>query len=719
MSGMQLLQPNDVKIYNLTAGKALPSWLTDRKRRQLLKRDVDLQRRLELIQDFDMPTATSCIRISPNGEYVTAGGTYKPRMRCYELDQMSMKFERYLQSEIVDACYLSEDYTKQLFILADRSIELHAAYGHHYRTRTPKCGRALRYNQETCDAYVVGSSPEIYRLNLDQGRFLKSWETAGPEINSVDINPFYGFVAAGTTQGFVETFDPRTRARVGMLDISKGLPARAQKRLKGALPEVTTTTFFADNLSMAVGTSSGHVLVYDVRNNEAELVKDHNYGLPIKRIHHHHSSDTIASCDSKVVKFWEREGGKNVTALECEADINDMEFYPDSGLFFVAGEQSKIMTYFMPSLAPAPAWAHYLDSITEELEDDTQPVVYDDYKFVTREDLEALDLGHLIGTGVLKASMHGFYIDNRLYNKAKELSNPFAYEEYRRDLIKKKLEEGTESRLQLNKYRKELPKINRMLAKRLMEFEDDKTNTKKSAKRKAAAASTEEAAPTNVKNPLGDDRFAALFQNPDFQIDMESEEYKLRHPAGTRSQGNSDLLQDKFSLVDVDDEDEVEGREERDSDDDLLEMVSGRKLFVDEEAEKAKARARRERLAEIKRQKREAKKQLKMLEVKEGEELKPMTSLATATKQRSRQQKKSFAKLVKQADERPDKPVIEHAAAGGKVITFSQAKKAKPDVEQTRESEQERKKNKRGVKGLKLSSLPKQAYWRGKPVKRK
>ena len=26
-------------------------------------------------------------------------GTYKPRMRCYELDQMSMKFERYLAAE--------------------------------------------------------------------------------------------------------------------------------------------------------------------------------------------------------------------------------------------------------------------------------------------------------------------------------------------------------------------------------------------------------------------------------------------------------------------------------------------------------------------------------------------------------------------------------------------------------------------------------------------
>ena len=352
----------------------------------------------------------------------------------------------------------------------------------------------------------------------------------------------------------------------------------------------------------------------------------------------------------------------------------------------------------------------------------------------------------------------------------------------RRDLIKKKLEEGTESRLQLNKYRKELPKINRILAKRLMDFEEDKGITvspcvvlalpllklgltvlsltaskKKSGKRKAAdAAAEDDEAAVDTKNPLGDDRFAALFQDTNFQIDMQSDEYKLRHPAKAPTQGSSDLLQDKFSLLEGDDVDEVEGQGAEESDDDLLELVSGRKLFVDEEAEKAKVQARKARQAALKQQKREAKK-LKMLEVKEGEELKPMTSLAKTTAQRAKQQKKSFGKLVTQAEAQPPKARIEHGAAGGKVITFSVSSAvlyaldrfssnwlgSNPNKQRrslnckpahtaplcialsnaagacsTREEEQERKKGKRGVRVLKLSSMPKQAYWRGKPVKR-
>jgi ribosome biogenesis protein ENP2 len=38
---------------------------------------------------------------------------------------------------------------------------------------------------------------------------------------------------------------------------------------------------------------------------------------------------------------------------------------------------------------------------------------------VTKADLVRLGLDHLVGTAMLRAYMHGFFIDNRLYNKAK------------------------------------------------------------------------------------------------------------------------------------------------------------------------------------------------------------------------------------------------------------------------------------------------------------
>lgn len=43
--------------------------------------------------------------------------------------------------------------------------------------------------------------------------------------------------------------------------------------------------------------------------------------------------------------------------------------------------------------------------------------MYDDYKFVTRSELEDMNLAQLVGTNLLKAYMHGFFMDIRLYKK--------------------------------------------------------------------------------------------------------------------------------------------------------------------------------------------------------------------------------------------------------------------------------------------------------------
>ena len=47
------------------------------------------------------------------------------QMRCYDVSQLSMKFDRHLDSEIVDFQILSEDYSKAVFLCADRRWVLH------------------------------------------------------------------------------------------------------------------------------------------------------------------------------------------------------------------------------------------------------------------------------------------------------------------------------------------------------------------------------------------------------------------------------------------------------------------------------------------------------------------------------------------------------------------------------------------------------------------
>jgi hypothetical protein len=56
-----------------------------------------------------------------------------------------------------------------------------------------------------------------------------------------------------------------------------------------------------------------------------------------------------------------------------------------------------LLCKWLQSLGPAPRWCSFLDSLTEELEEKHVDTVYDDYKFVTRKELQDLGLDHLMG----------------------------------------------------------------------------------------------------------------------------------------------------------------------------------------------------------------------------------------------------------------------------------------------------------------------------------
>ena len=53
---------------------------------------------------------------------------------------------------------------------------------------------------------------------------------------------------------------------------------------------------------MGVGTSTGHILLYDIRSSRPLLVKDHYYGIPIKKLFFHSTLDQVVSLDAKSVK---------------------------------------------------------------------------------------------------------------------------------------------------------------------------------------------------------------------------------------------------------------------------------------------------------------------------------------------------------------------------------------------------------------------------------
>ncbi|XP_047515668.1 nucleolar protein 10 [Pieris napi] len=505
---MQVSDIDNVKIYNLSAGKSLPDWLTERKKRALLKKNVDLRRRIELIQEFDMPGVSTSIRASKDGQYIMATGIYKPRVKCYDVNNLSLKFERCLDSEVVTFEILSEDYTKIVFLQCDRYVEFHVGHGRHYRLRVPHFGRDMTYHKPSCDLVVVGASSQVYRLNLELGQFLAPYVTKAMEINCCSVNEEHGLLVFGTEGGHVEAWDPRTKSRQGILDCALHCSDAAYRN--STIPSITALKFNGA-LQMGVGTSSGHVLLYDIRSSKPLLVKDHMNEMPIKQVEFHKQMNYVYSMDANVVKIWDKNTGKQYTNIESSVDFNDLCIIPNTGLCMMAMEDQKMQIYYVPSLGPAPKWCAFLDNLTEEMESSASQTVYDDYKFVTKQELESLGLDHLLGTNLLRAYMHGYFVDVRLYKRAKSIADPFAFEEYKKRKIREKIEQERPSRLKVDD---NLPKVNRDLASRLLD--DDRPKKKQTA------------------NLLKDDRFKAMFENPEFEVDKDAEEYRLLNPVLSR-----------------------------------------------------------------------------------------------------------------------------------------------------------------------------------------
>ncbi|CAG8567946.1 5247_t:CDS:10 [Gigaspora rosea] len=495
---LQASNLNNVKIYTVSGSgsRAIPDWL-ERKKKKFLKNDPDWRSRVELIQDFEFPEASLRVKTTKDGRFVMATGVYKPQIRVFEYAEMSMKFDRHTDSENINFVILSDDWTKSVLLQNDRTIEFHTQGGIYYKTRIPKFGRDLAYHYPTCDLLITAASYEVYRLNLNQGRFLNPISTdATSGVNVCVINPAHQLFGFGTQDGVVEFWDPRSRSRVGLLAPSFPVDESNVQEF-----QITTMSYRNDGLSLAVGTSTGHILLYDLRSSSPWLVKDHQYGYPIKSINWYDNTTgdggrgKVISADSKIMKIWDRENGANFTSVEPNTDINDVCVVPDSGLIFIANEGIQIGAYYIPSLGPAPRWCSFLDNLTEEMEENPQPNIYDDYKFVTRKELSSLGMDHLIGTNVMKPYMHGFFVDLRLYEQ--------------------KLEAKRESRIRATK---KLPKVNKELASRLLHS---------SEKKKKGIQGT--------SNLLQDERFIELFTNPEYEVDKNSTAYQLSHPSGFTS----------------------------------------------------------------------------------------------------------------------------------------------------------------------------------------
>ncbi|TVY19718.1 Ribosome biogenesis protein ENP2 [Lachnellula arida] len=548
---MKLTNDNEVPVYTISGAstaRPLPDWLA-RQRKRSLKNDPEYANRVELLQDFEFEEASSCIRVSEDGEWAMSTGTYKPQIHAHNLPQLSLSFARHTTSLNHSFILLSSDYSKSLHLQTDRRLEFHTPGGCHYQTRIPRYGRDLIYDKQSAEALIpsVGvnadGSGEVYRLNLELGRFMKPYEidvggddmvSAGGGalqggINTGSVNTAaiaeesHNLLAFGTSIGTVEFWDPRSKARVGILSGQEG--------------EITALDFDRSGLSLATGSSEGLVQIYDLRRPVPILRKDQGYGYPIKTLIHMTTSSQekkILSADKRNIKLWDEADGKAWTSVEPAVDINSVAWCKQSGMILTANEGKQQHAFFIPQLGPAPRWCSFLDSMVEEMAEEAPAGTYDNYKFLTLPELKALNLGHLVGTtNLLRPYMHGYFVASRLYEEARLIANPYILDEERTKRVKEKVEKERASRIRGGKK----VKVNQNLVDKMLKRQERRQKVDEDM------------------GVLGDDRFGKLFEDEDFAVDERSREFQALNPSTKVNAVNGKVSDDEANSSDSGDSD--------------------------------------------------------------------------------------------------------------------------------------------------------------------
>ena len=504
-------------------------------------------------------------------------GTYKPQIHTHYLPHLSLSFARHTTSLNTTFLLLSSDYSKSIHLQSDRSLAFHTPLGCHYTTRIPRYGRDLKYDKRSAEALVpaVGvnenGNGEVFRLNLEAGRYMRAYEIdvggddyasrgggalqGGISTGSVNTaavaEESHNLLAFGTSLGTVEFWDSRSRDKVGILQGPSHTGSIEGKH------EITALEFDRSGLSLATGSSTGLIYLYDLRSPNPVLKKDQGYGYPIQTLIYLHSSTStrtqisepkILSADKRIIKIWSTQDGSPWTSVEPAVDINAVAWCKDSGMFLTANEGRQQHAFFVPQLGPAPKWCSFLDNLVEEMaEDPNDPNaytsqkagdVYDNYKFLTLQQLESLNLSHLVGTtSLLRPYMHGYFVAQNLYEEAKLIADPFIWEEERNKRVKAKIDAERESRIRGNK--KVTAKVNKGLAVKMMERaeREERLQARRVLEKGGEGEEKQvtELPVTGDDKPSGsllsDPRFAKLFQDPDFAIDERSREFQLLNPS--------------------------------------------------------------------------------------------------------------------------------------------------------------------------------------------
>ncbi|OHT09020.1 nucleolar protein 10-like [Tritrichomonas foetus] len=393
---------NNIKTFHITAENALPDKYGDRANRRIGSH-AELKNRISFIQEFEFTGSSRQVHISRDCLTVAVSGEYPPQIKIFDLPDLSQTTVFSVRRSPAHFEFLTDDWSKLGALRGDRKFDLYTKGGIFASISLPIRCRNFVYNPPTADVIMSSEDSQLLRLNLELGQFVQSIPACAQNGNCVAVSDVHQLIVCGFDDGQLEFYDPRDKRSLAAVDLGS---------------EVTQVAFNKSGYKVAAGLSTGDVLLFDIRSATPRLRYSHRNDTPINSLAFQNNDKYLLSSDSRGVRIYSLENeGKFYTSFETKSQLNHMIPFPDSGLIFAATDAQKVQTMFIPELGPAPRFASFLENLINDVEAEEQDgtPLYENMKFVTRDELEKYGGGHLVGSSALKPYMHGFFVHRELY----------------------------------------------------------------------------------------------------------------------------------------------------------------------------------------------------------------------------------------------------------------------------------------------------------------
>lgn len=290
------------------------------------------------LSDFNFPVACNDLCFSSSNKKLLAVGVYKPAVKLFDLKSSIMKYERHLICNPLKVISLEENAEKFVILRSSKSIEFHITGGLYETVKMPAQPHSIVFNSIDAELYLGGNFNEIFRFNLEQGRFLNSIPSKG--VKNISFCPANGIICT-TNNREISFFDSRAKSAIYTRIMEDN---------------ILCSDISGNGLRYCIGTEDGKFIEYDYRSADPQRIISN---LDYPNILRYNDKNILLACNESLLVLGENDNEFE----EVFSGFTINTFSCNGGIVFVGGEIPEIKGFYSDKFGQLPSWFADVKSI--------------------------------------------------------------------------------------------------------------------------------------------------------------------------------------------------------------------------------------------------------------------------------------------------------------------------------------------------------------------